>query len=194
MTNEKVMQIFRDTAYVHTGGSDAELKAANYLKDCCAELGLEAHLETFEVQMATMHRADALSMYCTMFNIYGVPQKQFDAFYGYDALRQGETEVSVTENGAHPGVYAMASACGDYACIVVSQYRGAWKNYTFDLKGLKEDSEYTAEYYLTDDRHSFELVYTQINLGKELHCGRYLKENSILVIKIQKNQLKKQVA
>lgn len=61
MTKEKVMQIFRDTAYVHTGGSDAELKAANYLKDCCAELGLEAHLETFEVQMATMKTAKLIA-------------------------------------------------------------------------------------------------------------------------------------
>lgn len=57
MTKEKVMQIFRDTAYVHTGGSDEELRAANYLRDCCAELGLEAHLEDFEVQMATMKTA-----------------------------------------------------------------------------------------------------------------------------------------
>lgn len=57
MNAEKVMQIFRDTAYIHTGGSDAELKAANYLKDCCAALGYEAHLETFPVQMATMKTA-----------------------------------------------------------------------------------------------------------------------------------------
>lgn len=57
MTKEKVMQIFRDTAYVHTGGSDDELRAANYLCDRCAELGLSAHLEDFEVQMATMKTA-----------------------------------------------------------------------------------------------------------------------------------------
>ncbi|MBR5312033.1 MAG: DUF4910 domain-containing protein [Clostridia bacterium] len=57
MTAEQIMKIFRDTAYVHTGGSAEELQAANYLKDCCAALGLEAHLETFEVQMATMKTA-----------------------------------------------------------------------------------------------------------------------------------------
>lgn len=57
MTKEKVMQIFRDTAYVHTGGSDDELRVANYLCDRCAELGLSAHLEDFEVQMATMKTA-----------------------------------------------------------------------------------------------------------------------------------------
>ena len=140
-----------------------------------------------EVMAATMHRADALSMYCTMFNIYGVPQKQFGAFYAFDALRQGKTEVCVTENGTHPGVYAMASASGDYACIAVAQYRGAWKNYSFELKGLEANAVYTVEYCLTDDRHHFEPVDTVKVRGGELALGKYLKENSILVIKIQKN-------
>ncbi|MBR5446635.1 MAG: hypothetical protein IKV57_10965 [Clostridia bacterium] len=45
MNTEQIRKIFADTAYVRTGGSDAELKCAEYLKACCAELGLEAHLE-----------------------------------------------------------------------------------------------------------------------------------------------------
>ena len=178
--------------------AEFELEGGEYLfeemfKTASSEVGAAyslAQMMTFqqsEVRAATMHRADALSMYCTMFNIYGVPQKQFDAFYAYDALRHGQTEVAVTENGAHPGVYAMASACGDYACVAISQYRGAWKNYTLELKGLEKDARYKAEYYLTDDRHHFELVSEQENVGGELSCGRYLKENSILVIKIRKN-------
>ena len=178
--------------------SEFELEGGEYLfeemfKTASSEVGAAyslAQMMTFqqsEVQAATLHRADALSMYCTMFNIYGVPQKQFGAFYAYDALRQGKTEASVTETGTHPGVYVMASADGDYACIAISQYRGAWKNYNLEIKGLEEDSLYTAEYYLTDDRHHFELVHTQENTGKAISCGRYLKENSILVIKIRKN-------
>jgi hypothetical protein len=185
--------------WIRTGlWAEFELEGGEYLfeemfKTASSEVGAAyslAQMMTFqqsEVKAATMHRADALSMYCTMFNIYGVPQKQFGAFYAYDALRQGQTEVAVTENGAHPGVYAMASACGDYACVAISQYRGAWKNYTVELKGLKKDARYKAEYYLTDDRHHFELVSEQENTGGELSCGRYLKENSILVIKIRKN-------
>ena len=94
----------------------------------------------------------------------------------------------MTEHGAHPGVYVMASACEDYACVAISQYRGAWKNYTVELKGLEADSVYTAEFYLTDDRRNFELVHTQEKAGKEISLGRYLKGNSILVIKIRKNR------
>ena len=138
-----------------------------------------------EVKMATMHRADALSMYCTMFNIYGVPQKQFGAFYAYDALREGKNEVCVS--GKKDGVYVMASGDGDYACVSVAQYRGEWTNYDFEMKGLDTDADYTAEYYLTDDRHHFELVKTDCGKGKVLSFGKYLKENSVLTIKIRKN-------
>ena len=58
MTNEKIMQMFRDTAYVRTGGSPEELACAKYLQQQCAELGLDARLESFEVDMATIHKAE----------------------------------------------------------------------------------------------------------------------------------------
>jgi hypothetical protein len=39
------------------GGSPEELRTAEYLRDVCAELGLNAELESFEVDMATVHEA-----------------------------------------------------------------------------------------------------------------------------------------
>ena len=57
MKPRKIMKIFKDTAYVRMGGSDAELKAAEYLKEQCAELGLNAAIQAFEVDMATIHTA-----------------------------------------------------------------------------------------------------------------------------------------
>ena len=57
MKAELIEKIFADTAYVHTGGSAEELRAAEYLKSVCGELGLEARLESFEVDMATVESA-----------------------------------------------------------------------------------------------------------------------------------------
>ncbi len=57
MNKKKVMKLFRDTAYVRTGGTAEELRCAEYLKAQCAELGLEATIEPFKVQMATMEEA-----------------------------------------------------------------------------------------------------------------------------------------
>lgn len=57
MTPNQIMQIFRDTAYVRTGGSAEELRCAEYLIARCAEMGLEAHLDPFAVDMATIRTA-----------------------------------------------------------------------------------------------------------------------------------------
>ena len=57
MNAKKIMQIFKDTAYVRMGGSAEELKAAEYLKDQCAKLGVDAKIEAFEVDMATIQEA-----------------------------------------------------------------------------------------------------------------------------------------
>ena len=57
MKPRKIMKIFKDTAYVRMGGSEAELRAAEYLQVQCAELGLNATIEAFEVDMATIHTA-----------------------------------------------------------------------------------------------------------------------------------------
>lgn len=57
MNSAKIMQIFEDTAYVRTGGSPEELRCAQYLAGECAKLGLEAKIEAFEVDMATMQEA-----------------------------------------------------------------------------------------------------------------------------------------
>ncbi len=57
MDSTMIMKIFEDTAYVRMGGSPEELKAAQYLQHLCAQMGLQARLEEFDVDMATMHEA-----------------------------------------------------------------------------------------------------------------------------------------
>ena len=68
MDAKQIMKIFEDTAYVRMGGSEEELKCANYLAGKCAELGLTATIESFPVQMATISEAqlicDGVSIPC----------------------------------------------------------------------------------------------------------------------------------
>ena len=60
MNASQVMKIFEDTAYIRMGGGPAERKAAAYLQDCCAAMGLEARLEPFAVDMAEIQEAQVL--------------------------------------------------------------------------------------------------------------------------------------
>ena len=57
MNQKKIEQILRDTAYVRTGGTGEELRTAEYLQARCRELGLDARLEAFTVDMATIRKA-----------------------------------------------------------------------------------------------------------------------------------------
>ncbi len=57
MDTKQIMKHFADTAYVRMGGSAEELKCAQYLQKCCEKMGLEAQLEAFTVDMATMQEA-----------------------------------------------------------------------------------------------------------------------------------------
>ncbi len=60
MDAKSIMQIFEDTAYVRMGGSAEELRAAEYIRNKVAELGLDAQIIPFDVPMATMHQATFL--------------------------------------------------------------------------------------------------------------------------------------
>lgn len=85
MRAKLIKKIFNDTAFVHTGGSEAELKVAEYLKSTCEELGLEARLEAFEVDMATVHEAtltiDGKSINCKGYLCAGSGEIEAPLYY-----------------------------------------------------------------------------------------------------------------
>ena len=52
-----MMKIFEDTAYVRMGGSEEELRTAQYLQQRCRDFGMDAAIEAFDVDMATIDKA-----------------------------------------------------------------------------------------------------------------------------------------
>ncbi len=112
MQAQLIEKIFADTAYVRTGGSDAERRAAEYLKDAFAQAGAAAHLEQFEVDMATVHEAtltvDGRDIPCR----------------GYLCAGDGEVEAPLyylTENDR----YSLSLCRGKI--VMIDGYLGAWR-------------------------------------------------------------------
>ena len=85
MDAKKIMKVFEDTAYVRMGGTAEELKCAEYLKQCCAEMGLEATIEPFEVEMATIQEAvflaDGVAVPCKGYFNAGSAQVEAPFYY-----------------------------------------------------------------------------------------------------------------
>jgi len=57
MNSDQIMKIFADTAYIRTGGSPEERKAAQYLMQQVQTMGMEAQLQEFDVDMAQIQVA-----------------------------------------------------------------------------------------------------------------------------------------
>ncbi len=57
MTANTIEQLFRDTAYIRVGGTEAETRCANYFIAYLAERGLHATLDPFDVGMGDIHEA-----------------------------------------------------------------------------------------------------------------------------------------
>ena len=112
MDLQTIARIFDETAFVRTGGSPEELRCAQYLKEECAKLGLDARLEAFEVDWAEMHKA-TLSV-----DGKEVPCK------GYLLAGSGTVEAPIyylTDNTP----YALSLCKGKI--VMVDGYLGYWK-------------------------------------------------------------------
>ena len=85
MNSTQIMKIFRDTAYIRTGGSNEELKCAEYIKSLCADMGLEAGIEEFEVDMADVKDArlyaDGKEITCKGYLLCGSGEVEAPLYY-----------------------------------------------------------------------------------------------------------------
>ena len=111
MDLKKIDRIFEETAYIRTGGSDAENQCAEYLIAQCAELGLKAELEPFEVDMATIHEAKLI--------VDGeeIPCK------GYLCAGDGDIEAELYYLSS-TGKYALSQCKGKI--VMIDGYLGYW--------------------------------------------------------------------
>ena len=85
MDIQKINQIFQDTAYIRMGGSDEELRCAEYLAGLCAEFGGKAELQPFPVQMAQVKEAkliaDGVEIPCKGFRMSGNADLEAPFYY-----------------------------------------------------------------------------------------------------------------
>ena len=61
MNQAEMRKIFQDTDFVHRSGTPEELKVAEYLREHCALLGVQARLEAFAVPMGEVESAAVLA-------------------------------------------------------------------------------------------------------------------------------------
>ena len=85
MNANEIMKILEETAYVRMGGSAEEMRCAEYLQGKCRELGLEATIEAFDVDMADIQEAvfeaDGVSIPCKGYRNAGSSEIEAPFYY-----------------------------------------------------------------------------------------------------------------
>ena len=112
MNIDSINRILQETAYIRTGGSAQELACANYLKAECEKLGFPAHLEAFDVPMATIKTAKLIV------DGQEIPCK------GYLCAGNAEIEAPLLYM-PEPTDYALSQCKGKI--VMLDGYLGYWK-------------------------------------------------------------------
>ena len=85
MNTRALKKIFLDTDFVHRSGTPEELRAAEYLKARCEELGVPARLESFPVPMGEIEEAhvfaDGKEIPCRGFFCCGSGETEGELYY-----------------------------------------------------------------------------------------------------------------
>ena len=145
MNPKDIMKIFADTAYVHTGGTEEEQRAAEYIRSVVAGMGLEATLEYFPVDMADIQEAvlevDGVSIPCKGYRNAGSSAVEAPFYY-----------LTNTDP------YSLSQCKGKI--VMIDGYLGYWRYH--DLV------EYGAVGFITYDGH---INYTDRDIDqRELRC------------------------
>lgn len=129
MTELSMKKIFEDTNYVHWSGSEEELRVAEYLKDRCSELGVEAHIEEFEVPVAEIEEAhlyaDGREIPCRAFFCCGNGETEGELYYmpGTDQVSiAGAKDKIVLMDGGGVGHFVYQDLMKAGAKAILFQY------------------------------------------------------------------------
>jgi len=169
MDTRKIDQIFAETAYVRMGGSNEELKCAEYIKAQCKELGLEAYIEEFDVEMANIKKAslwvDGKEITCK----------------GYFCCGNHEVEAPFYYLSTQTDAYSLSECKGKI--VMIDGYLRHWTYQDFIANGVLGVITFDGNAnYVDEDIDQRELRPT-VSQGNKLPCVNINAKQAIELVK-----------
>lgn len=148
--------------------------------------GLLKMLEYPEIKTACLESGEASSLWCSICDGFGIPQKPYFALEAFSRLRSGERRLFCVseqyEGFAHTGVYASASCGEDGAYIMLSAFDGCA---SIDLRlDNIPDNYYTADIYMLDGVKNMELCNSVQLSGMKKRMVLSVSPYSVILIKV----------
>ena len=129
----------------------------------------------------------APTSYWSLFNIYGVPQKNYHAFYAFNELYKHPERVKVELPSQIYGLCCCAglNENGNEAAILISNFDAECYEHTISLDFLPVKETYLCETYMLDKKRDFELVCSEkIEPGIE-SIRKYMAKYSVMLLKLR---------
>jgi len=147
-------------------------------------------LQDCPVDVANFYDA-APSSYWSMFNVYGVPQKNYYAFKAFKELCINSERVLTELSCEIRGLYC---CCGtdkskNEAAILISNFNAESREYTIRLDNLPLMVTHICQTYLLDKGHNLELVTSEEVI---MPCGeitKYIEKHSVVLFKINQRRV-----
>lgn len=153
MDLKQLQKIFDDTAYIRTGGSKEELQCAEYLQGKCKEMGCDAKLESFEVEMANIRKAvlkvNGVEIPCT----------------GYLCAGNGSAEAPLYYLPGNDK-YSISQCKGKI--VLIDGYIGHWKYQDIYDAGMVGFITYSGNANYADEEIDVRELRSFVSLGKKV--------------------------
>ena len=153
MKLEQLAKIFDETAYIRTGGSKEEKRCAEYLQEKCKEMGLNASLEGFEVDMADIKKAvlkvDGREIPCT----------------GYLCAGNGNVEAPIYYLTADDK-YSLSQCKGKI--VLFDGYLGYWRYHDLLEAGMVGFISYSGNANYADEEIDVRELRSYVSQGKKV--------------------------
>ena len=133
------------------------------------------------IDIATHYDGHPTNFFCTIFDRYGLPTKQFYAFDAFNRLIGCGEKAELSCDA--PGVYALAASGGVKAGILAVNWDGQTDSYRTEIKGLDPDGTYLYELFVLDAYSDLEKIYEKTGKISELPDSIYLHSNSAAFVK-----------
>ena len=167
MDARKIMEIFEETAYVRTGGSEEELRCAQYLMKIVEEMGLKAELLPFEVPMANLFEGQFLA------DGVAVPCK------GYLCAGSGEVEAPFYYLRGKDG-YSLSQCRGKI--VMMDSYLGYWPYQDMLEHGAVGCITYNGNVNFSDRDIDQRELRNYVHKGKRMPCVNINARDAVALI------------
>jgi hypothetical protein len=134
------------------------------------------------VDIAAFYDGHPTNIFCTVFDRYGLPTKQYYAFDAFNKVAQ--TGERVRTECAVSGVYVTAAVSenNEKICILIANDNSQSGFFHYDIEGLQNDAEYLCETYMTDKYRAFDKVDERICAAADIRKHVYLYQHSFALI------------